>query len=259
MTRFLVITAGQRTGTTALGSALGRTGEFRYFGEIFHDAPNREHAFLGWMQSGNVQWADTISAGGAERIATDYFEYLEAMAKEKFPLVDVKLNSWMTFHPGWTYPDQRPFLLDFLLRQRAVFLFLRRRDLTGQILSEFIARHTGKWHDLEAHEAEGFSITVPVDLVKERALNIIAAEKMLAREFDRYSDALPIWYEDLYQDGNVGSDVVRFIEDRFGLSLGVVRPPIAKNAGEKSAVVANFDEIVACVKDLEEQTFRTFF
>ena len=259
MRRFLVITAGQRTGTTALGSTLGGTGAFRYFGEIFHDAPDRELSFVDWMRTKQKLWVDMFSREGAENTAEEYFEYLSDAAGDALPLVDIKLNSWMTFHPGWTYPDQVPFLLDFLYRHGAVFLFLRRKNLTSQILSEFVARHLGKWHDVTDKDTSNVRFTVPVDEIEERATNIIAAEKLVATSLAGARSVLSLCYEDLYQGGKISSDVTTFLNREFGLSLADLQPHMSKNAGDPSALVANYDAVVAAVREIERKTNRLLY
>ena len=259
MKRFLVITAGQRTGTTALGSTLGETGKFHYFGEIFHDAPDREQSFVDWMRVTQKLWVDTFSLAGAEKTAEEYFEFLSSAAGDRVPLVDIKLNSWMTFHPGWTYPDQVPFLMDFLYSRGAAFLFLRRKNLTSQILSEFIARQVGKWHDVTDKDTSNVRFTVPVDVVEERATNIIAAEKLVATSLAGARSVLSIWYEDLYHDGKISSDVTTFLNREFGLSLEDLRPRMSKNAGDPSALVANYGAVVAAVREIERRTNRLLY
>ena len=256
MRKFLVITACQRTGTTALGSALGATGEFGHFGEIFHDAPDRTNSFVDWMRSKQKLWVDTFSPKGAQSTADEYFDFLAAASGEASPLVDIKLNSWMTFHPGWTYPAQKPFLMDYLQRRGAAFLYIRRRDLASQILSEFIARKVGKWHGITDGEATNVRLAVPVGEVRERALNIISAEKLVSASLAGAPRALAIWYEELYQNGIVSPDVTSFLNREFDLSLRELKPQIEKNAGDKSALVENYAEVLAAIREIEQTALR---
>jgi hypothetical protein len=235
---------------------LGGTGDFRYFGEVFHDAPDRDLSFVDWMRQKQKLWVDTFSWEGAESTAEEYFEFLSADAGSASPLIDIKLNSWMTFHPGWYYPGQKPFLMDFLQRRGGVFLFLRRKDLASQILSEFVARQVGKWHSLTDEDASGLRFEVPLDEVRSRAANIIAAEKLVATSLGGTRKALSIWYEDLYQDGQIASNVVSFLNNEFGLSLTNLRPEITKNAGDKSVLVENFAAVASAIHEVERANLR---
>ena len=67
MSQYLCIVAGQRAGTTALQGALGSTGKFFNFSEIFHtEPPNMRGTFLEFCQARDIRVADMATEAKTE-------------------------------------------------------------------------------------------------------------------------------------------------------------------------------------------------
>jgi hypothetical protein len=258
MAKILIITAAQRSGTTTLGAALGASGFFKYFGEIFHEKPNWPLSFYDWARERSLPWHEVFAWNGAKRTFDQYIDAIEAASSGTPPLLDIKLNSWLTLHPAWAMPHQHPFLIHQMCGRGAAFLSIRRRDLAEQFASELIAREVGKWHDQVGADVEDVRIRVDMSQAAEHMRRTILAERLIRRAIGASgAPYLFIDYEDLYPEGQIAPSVRNFLAQHFAAELvkEPLEPPIAKNEGTKCELIENYGELVsladAMIKALE--------
>ncbi len=251
MSQYLCIVAGQRAGTTALQGALGSTGKFYNFREIFHTEPSiMTGAFLEFSKQRNLLVADMATEAETHKVALDYLTYLQDIAKQQLPLIDVKLNSWQVIKPFWSYVHQMPFFMNVLLKQGALFLFIRRRDIVEQVLSEQIARSADKWHGLQEGDILG-EIQVNSAIVASQARLILQGETFLLRCLGASDRLIAIDYEDLYPDSLVNPRLLLTLQDKLGINLpSILNPSIKKNVPDKRRIVANYDEASQAITDI---------
>jgi len=251
ISQYLCIVAGQRAGTTALQGALGSTGKFFNLSEIFHtEPPNMRGTFLEFCQTRDIRVADMATEAKTQEIALEYLAHLRKLADPKLPLLDIKLNSWHVIKPFWSYVHQTPFFMRVLMKNDALFLFIRRRNLVDQILSEHIARSTEKWHGLEEGDVVG-QIEVNTSQVASQARLILQSELFLAACLRPSNRMLAIDYEDLYQDGFVNPRLLSALQSRLGVDLpSSLKPSIQKNAPDKRQIVANYKEASQAITDV---------
>jgi LPS sulfotransferase NodH len=249
--QYLCIIAGQRAGTTALQGALGSTGKFLNFREIFHtEAPNMHGTFLEFCASHDLRVTDLATETQAQKIALDFLMHLRNLAGPKLPLLDIKLNSWQVIKPFWSYVHQTPFFMKVLMQNDALFLFIRRRNIVDQILSEHIARSADKWHGLEDGDIEGQIKVNPTQVVGQARL-ILQSELFLSGCLRSSNRFIAIDYEDLYPDGFVNPSLLRALQNKLGVDLpSVLKPSIQRNAPDKRQIVANYDELTQAIADV---------
>jgi hypothetical protein len=257
MANVLCIIAGQRAGTTALQSALGSTGRFRNFREIFHtEPPDPTGTFLEFARQRNLQVADMATDSQAQAIAVDYLDHLDGLAQNQLPLIDIKLNSLHVIKPFWSYVHQMPFFLEMLLRKKALFLLIRRRDVVEQVVSEGIARSVEKWHALEEKDIAG-QLEISPALVASQARLILQGEALVLGCLERSDRLITVDYEDLYPEGLVNPKLLRALEEKLGVELPPsVRPNIKKNEPDKRRVVANYADIEKAVLEIAARYAR---
>lgn len=251
VSQYLCIIAGQRAGTTALQGALGSTGKFLNFSEIFHtEPPNMRGTFLEFCRSRDIRVADMATEPQTQAIALEYLAHLRQLADPKLPLLDIKLNSWHVIKPFWSYVHQTPFFMKVLMKNDALFLFIRRRNIVDQILSEHIARSTEKWHGLEEGDIAG-QIQVNPNQVAGQARLILQSELFLSGCLRSSNRLLAIDYEDLYQDGFVNPRLLSAMQSKLGISLpSSLKPSIQKNTPDKRQIVANYEEVSQAIADV---------
>ena len=251
MSQYLCIVAGQRAGTTALQAALSSTGKFFNFREIFHtEPPNMQGTFLEFCQARDIRVAEMATETKTQEIALAYLAHLRKLADPKMPLLDIKLNSWHVIKPFWSYVHQTPFFMKVLMKNDALFLFIRRRNIVDQILSEHIARSTEKWHGLEEGDVVG-QIQVDPNKVVGQARLILQSETFLFSCLRSSNRVLAIDYEDLYQDGFVNPRLLSALQTKLGISLpSSLKPSIQKNTPDKRQIVANYNEVSQAMVDV---------
>jgi len=259
--KFLCLAGGQRAGTTALQSALGGTGRFHDFGEIFQTADDRRQgSFLDYAADRDLKVTDMANEPKAVAVTNNYLAHLATLAAGKFPLIDIKFNSWNALRSFWGYPSQEPAILRQLHQRDAAFIFVARKDLAAQIISEHIARAAAKWHDLTAEDMTS-DIEVPVPQAVRQARMVAETEKLLFDFFRPTKEVFPVWYEDLYAaDGTVNAGLTGWLDSRFSLDLQApLRPKIRKNTVSKKSVVRNFDEVTTRIEEMIARVGRVRF
>jgi hypothetical protein len=254
---FLCLVAGQRSGSTALRTSLIETHQFHDFGEVFqHSAGNRIGSFHHFAESRALPLADLVQGGRMEAITDEYLDHLQGLAGGRIALIDVKLNAWSALRAAWSYPGEEPLLMKRLRQRGAGFLFLARRDLTAQIVSERIAQETSIWHDLKRADVPGPVVVAPDDVLR-RARLILQAERILLGHLVGHDPLLALWYEDLFVNGAVAPQVADWLNHSFGLALrGPLWPGLTRNKVGKSAVVPNYRALKRAVEALVVQEGR---
>jgi LPS sulfotransferase NodH len=256
----LCIVAGQRAGTTALQSALASTGKFHDFGEIFHTGDDRRKgAFIDYAREKGLLLADTATAPQVRAQFLEYVNFLETTSGGKYPLVDIKLNSWGALRPFWAYSHQEPMLLSELKSLRTGFIFVARKDITAQILSEQIARRADRWHQLSADAFEK-PFTVDVRAVANQARLTILSEQLMISFLRNYDQLFMVWYEDLYVDGVVRSSLKNWVNTTYGLTITRdLAPGIKRNEVNKQEAIENFGAAHDAIDDVVRKFGRIAF
>ena len=109
----------------------------------------------------------------------------------------MKLNSWSVLSSWWRYPHHEPFFLHHLEAEgRAPSVFIWRENLGEQVLSRFIARELGIWHNLTAEKVAGRTLKAPIEWLKKVAALIIRAEVDMLDHLCDYPGKVVIRYED---------------------------------------------------------------
>ena len=250
--QILCITAGQRSGTTSLRSLISGTDRFADLGEIFDTSTiDLPESFFGYCRRQKLQFVDVLSGPDTERLCKDYISVLRNKAGDKHLLFDVKFNSWGEIRMPWTYMHQEPFFLTQLKWRGAKLLFVWRRDLVAQILSDRISDHIGKWHNLEPGDAPKPFI-LNVEKIRTRALLMCLSEKYFYHNLKTYPDALMFCYERMYNaSGTLTPDVRAKISDL--MREDYVFPETCvyrKNSLDKASVVANYAEIASAIREV---------
>lgn len=258
--RLICITAGQRAGTTALQQALALSGDVRNYGEIFQQqtgpAADDRRAFSSFARLKEIALADVLDGDGAADVARAYLGWLREGAAPKHVLIDVKLNYWFALSPAWGYPHDEPFFLNRLKRDGAVVIFLWRRDMAEQILSLFISRELGIWHNLTAERAGTRSLTAPVGKLERLTSLMCRSETAMLEHLADYRDKIVIPYEELYCDGVPGNAFRRKLRSLTGIELPDKPAGIRANTLPKRGTITNYDEAAAAIAAVADQYRR---
>jgi LPS sulfotransferase NodH len=255
--RIICITAGQRAGTTALQHAIAHSGAARNYGEIFQAKPDgssiRRCSFHAFARDHGIALADLMEAAEAAAIARRYLQWLKDEAHSRHVLIDVKLNSWLALSPAWQYPHEEPFFSKCLKREGAIFIFIWRQKLAEQILSLFISRELGIWHNLTLEKVANRKIAVPVRQIERLASLICRSESDMREHLNEYPDKIAISYEELYCDGALGETFRAAFREQTGIELAAGPLRIRPNLVDKRKIVTNYDEAAAAIDAISDQ------
>lgn len=256
----LCIVASQRAGTTALTRTLGRSPYFFNFGEIFRiensQSKSQPGDFFDWARNKSLTLDQLQTADNVNSVAREYMNYLSGLAKEACPLIDIKFNAWQVLRPAWSWPNEEPFLLDWLKRDGAAFIMIRRRDLTQQLLSEVIAWNSGVWHGATEDQLPE-KVVAPLDVVRSKAQRIIMTEKLFHDRLKDHPRVCFLTYEELYDGGRLASGASDFLNHVYGIDPATLpEVPVSKNAGDKRSLVKNYDQVEAEVNRVSREMGR---
>lgn len=261
--QIVCVTAGQRSGTTALRSFISGTGVFADLGEIFDTSIQSDRqSYFGYCRNRAIQVADIMTGPDTEALCKDYISTLQQISSNRHILIDVKFNSWGEIRMPWTYMHQEPFFLSQLKWARAKFIFVWRRDLVAQILSDRVSDRIGKWHNLDAGDAIA-PFELDVERMRGRATLLCMSEQYYFQNLSNYSDTVFLCYEELYggADG-LSSAAQAAISGLVGEPLRFSgSSPYVKNTLNHRSLIANYAEVVAAIEDAVEASrdarFRT--
>lgn len=254
MKKFLCIIAGQRAGTTALQSALSATGKFHNFGEIFQTAlPRHPGAFLDYCKDKNLPIENLFSDASLKTTTNRYINHLQKLTGTKYPLIDIKFNSWSILRQPWAYPGEQPFLMQRLKARQTAFLMISRDNIADQIMSEKIARHLGKWHNLTSEAAEGKRFTIAKDKAVKHARQTLYAERFFYSKLNKYPHFKHVTYDELYSSNTYPEALAKFFNDEFEIQLpDTFKPAIKKNVIDKAHIVENYEDVVAEINKMKK-------
>lgn len=245
------IVAGQRSGTTALRSLLSGTGRFADLGEIFDTSTMAQpELFFGYCRRQKIGIADILSGPDAERLCKDYVGMLRGLSVGKHLLIDVKFNSWGEMRMPWTFLHQEPFFLSQLKWRGAKFVFVWRKDIVAQVLSDRVSEKLGKWHNITPADAVA-PFALDVDRIRRRAELLCQSERYFFRNMRNTKNVAVLCYETLFDEKGFLAPAARTkLASLAGEPLVFAEEPLyRRNDIDKRALVTNYDEIAAAIRD----------
>jgi hypothetical protein len=125
-------------------------------------------------------------------------------------------------------------------------LLVWRKNLAEQVLSLFIARELGIWHNLSARRLAGRTITAPIKQLERLSTLICRSESDMNEHLQDYSDKISIAYEDLYRDGELTESFKFALHAQTGIELSL-RPLRIRPNVSKRDIVTNYEEAAAAI------------
>jgi LPS sulfotransferase NodH len=264
----LVITAFQRSGTTALGEQLGALPDFAYWGEVFHP-----EGYVAAEQSAKLRlrpganWFRFLEEGlppehrigpqseGARREAwTAYSRRLETLGSGQRPVIDVKYNSWHNLDPVWAPIVGRPLLMTVLFEQGAGFVHLIRANVLAQALSEVFAHESGVWHRRSAQTVaiDDFRCDADTQGLLAR-MRESRAETEMMRSWLESMPHVELIYEHTFDEHGDLTAAAREGLAQLGADMppGAGRPVLGRTGQHPRQWLANADEVVAALTGTE--------
>jgi hypothetical protein len=256
--RLICITAAQRAGTTALQFALKAAGIVN-FGEIFHNQPLKDSigSFLDFARAQELRLTETSTRMGAAAIAQRYLDWLREKAAPRDLLIDVKLNSWFALSPWSQYSRSEPVFLSRLKRERAIIVFIWRENLADQLLSQFIARELGIWHNLTPATVGGRTFMAPTSRLKQLARQVVDAEDDMICHLREYPAKVIMRYEDLFENAFLSEAFRGSFAGVSGIWLAADTPvAIRQTSSSKRDMIENYEEVISAIRPLAERRQR---
>ena len=256
--RVICITAAQRAGTTALQYALKDAGVVN-FGEVFHNEPLEESigSFLNFARTHDLRITDVSMRSATAAVAERYLDWLRETAAPRDLLIDVKLNSWFALSPWWQYSRSEPVYLNRLKNARAVIIFIWRENLADQLLSQFIAREVGVWHNLTPAKIAGRTFKAPIEWLKGLARQVVDAEIDMLNHLRDYPTKIVVRYEDLFDHGFLSAGFCASFAKVAGIALSADTPvAIRQTAIQKPDTIENYEEVISAIRPLAENRLR---
>lgn len=244
----ICVTAGQRSGTNAFRKALSNTGRFHDVGEIFNTATlDWPGNYFTHCRERNIGFADILSGFDAEDLCKSYVGSLRSLAGEVHLLLDVKFNSWGQIRTPWSYMHQEPYFLGHLKNHEAKIVFIWRRDLVSQIISDRIGAAIGKWHNLRAEDIRE-PVTLDVEENRTLAELMCQSELYFWNNLKAYPHTLLLCYEDMFAGSALSTDARAKVCEFVGEPLQFrERGHFQKNEIRQRDVVTNYDAVADAV------------
>lgn len=246
----ICVTAGQRSGTNAFRKALSNTGRLHDVGEIFNTATlDWPGNYFAHCRERNIGFADILSGFDAEDLCKSYVASLRGLAGEAHLLLDVKFNSWGQIRAPWSYMHQEPYFLGHLKNHEAKIVFIWRRDIVAQIISDRFGAAIGKWHNIKPEHVKG-PVILDVEENRRLAELMCRSELYFWDNLKAYPNTLLLCYEDLFEGRGLSPTVQAKASDFLGEPLTFRDTNYyEKNQVDLRASVANYDEVADAVAE----------
>jgi hypothetical protein len=263
MAKLLIISALQRSGTTALSHVLGAAPGVTRKGEIFHaarkktDDPNYGRLHLD-PTANFFTFRDKLigkrkallypSARNQAYILDAFLDHLLDQ-KSDWTLVDIKYNGWHHFESIYATPGEPPALLDMLRDRGAAIIHVKRKNLLARWLSDQVAQARGQYHYDPGETPPDTRITVD----PQQAIAAMEQTLHLFHRFNQwftgFSPTLNLEYEKMFVDAALTQDTADYLGGMLGIEIApdALRPPMDRALGDPAAAVANWDELRAAL------------
>ena len=244
----ICVTAGQRSGTNAFRKSLSNTGRLNDVGEIFNTATlDWPGNFFTYCREREIGFSDILSGVDAEELCKRYVATLRELSGEAHLLFDVKFNSWGQIRAPWSYMHQEPYFFGHLKNHEAKFVFIWRRDMVSQIISDRIGAAIGKWHNVKAEHVRE-PVTLDVEENRMLAELMCQSELYFWNQLKAYPHTLLLCYEELFEGSALSADAQAKVCDFVGEPLQFrERGYYQKNDICQPEVVANYDAVAEAV------------
>ena len=264
----LVITAFQRSGTTALGEQLGGDPGLAYWGEIFHpegyraaelSAKLRLRSAANWFRFADDHLPAAFKTGPQDETLRGqawalYDAHLRELGSGRRPVLDIKYNSWHHLEPVWSSIGERPFFFGLLAQQGAVFAHLVRDNVLAQALSEVFAFESGLWHRNvgQTLDTETLSFSADIEGLLTR-MRTSRRETALIREWLRPFPHAELIYEKAFDERGAISGGTRMALAVLGVELqeGGGGPVLGRIGQDPREWLANRDAVVDALTGTE--------
>jgi LPS sulfotransferase NodH len=202
MVKPIFICGQQRSGTTALQSALSHVDSVKNLGEIFKideaDVRNKQN-FYYYFENVLDNKLIIRTLEQAEREFLNYLDYLSELCPGSHCVIDIKYNFWHHFNPGWLHFVDCPPLLFYCKKNKFPIIHVTRNDVFSQYVSHQYALASNKWHYVENEASlniEPFKINCPH---LANYFKLVDANVALFRESLRgYDSGVELIYEELF-------------------------------------------------------------
>jgi hypothetical protein len=273
----LVITAFQRSGTTALGEQIGAMPDFAYWGEVFHPdgyrggdiaAKLRLRPGANWFRYLEDEAPAALRSGPQDVDARQeawrqYTQHLVNLSAGRRPVLDVKYNSWRNLEPVWAAMADSPFLFRLLDEQGAAYVHLVRENVLAQSLSEVFAHESGLWHRRSGQALEFDAFRAPADTEGLLArMRESQSETALMRLLLQGRPHVELTYEHTFEPNGDLTEGARAALANLGVETQAAGrgPVLGKTGQDPRRWLSNTDEVVAALAGTEfESLAETMF
>ena len=200
--RFGILVARQRSGTGALGSVLDKHAQLKYLGEIFHpDNAGQSDNFFNHMQA---RIASDPTNAYPDRNEENLLSYVEAQADRlggRTPVIDIKYRSLHHLNGGWIGLVERPWVLNYAMRNGLPIIHLTRKNFLETFVSGRLAEANKVWHTANADDVKVQSVVVNVRHLSHYMATAKRETALVEQWISGYRKCVSVDYAELFDDG----------------------------------------------------------
>lgn len=245
--RFVVLSAPQRSGTTALQSALRASPDIDTFFEIFHaEQPNVRTNFFYFLRK--HAWAQQLymmpKAANIDMLFLRYLRYLGGLSPSRRLIIDVKDNSLHNLNAIWHEPGAPPFLVRLFQKYRIPVLRIQRRNVFLQVISIQLASQHKKYHFSVGEAVPHDKVTLDPEAI-HRAISARCNANARVEEFLSGCERCHrIEYEDIFLDNRLSPEVRPTLAEVFGTEVEDFESPLQKINPDPLNRIENVEEVL---------------
>jgi hypothetical protein len=196
-----LLIARQRTGTGALGSALGQHPGVSFRGEVFHpEAIDSEENFFHFLRASSKSLEELLLP---QHALENFKQFVAATTPTgQLPLIDVKYNSLHLLQQAWRGPEEAPCILQYCGQNNFPIIRLSR-NLLEVFVSARLAEINNVWHASPTDKIDVTSVTVDFEQLVEFLKVSTAEDQMVDYWLNNYPRLLTVNYADLFDSSGI--------------------------------------------------------
>jgi len=248
--RLVFLIAQQRSGTTALRSALLHNHNIEDFGEAFNpDAAKYAGNLYHFLRLDNNY--DLMRPGQARSRFLKYYQYIDSLADKPIGIIDAKYDMLRAFDPEVHELSEPPYLFSLLDDVGASVIHLARNPFHVYV-SHRVAVETSIFHlstDDDGRRREvldNMSIIIDVDDMVDYISKRVFESDLISKSLGYCSSTIKINYDDIFtSDGEFDSE---YTWGFLGLNPEKIRPYINKSVKrEYRDFIENYEQVEMCL------------
>lgn len=245
-----IIVGRQRSGTTVFRELLKTAGALDC-DEVFHGDLNHPNRFYSFLLTEISKDPKLIHPRHHGALFWKFIEQLRKLALGKPIVMDIKYFALNLIPSQEDVEGRRPFLFNFMAESKACVVHIIRRNKLRVLVSEEIARATGRWSATQSSELAVGKPRTHVDAhqVVASIQRLIEQDEEVAQMLGSLGNVERLFYEEMFSGSQFSQKTLTVASRLMGQPVRHATPlNVRMNPEPLSELISNYREIASALR-----------